>query len=123
MSASGGAPILPTRYISTKRDAERILPTLSDQNWRTIFARPAMIYDSTRPITVPLALATGITSSLNSLTGGRIPFLGAAGQKALRVDTVANAVVQAIEEENVSGVVDVAAMERLAEKFWRRGML
>jgi len=66
---------------------------------------------------------TGLTSTLNSLTGGRIPFIGAAGQKPLKVDTVAEAAVQAIDEPDVSGVVDIAGMERLVQKAWRKGML
>lgn len=82
-----------------------------------------MIYDSTRPISIPLAAITGITSTLNSLTGGRIPLIGAAGQKPLKVDTVAEAAVQAIDESDVSGVLDIAAMEQLAQRAWRKGML
>ncbi|KAF8423576.1 hypothetical protein EV426DRAFT_117672 [Tirmania nivea] len=45
ISASSGAPMLPTRYISTKRDAERIFPTLATEDWRTISLRPGIIYD------------------------------------------------------------------------------
>ncbi|KAF8430212.1 hypothetical protein EV426DRAFT_580454 [Tirmania nivea] len=123
ISASSGAPMLPTRYISTKRDAERILPTLATEDWRTISLRPGIIYDSTRPITVPIAMLTGVTSTINSLTGGRIPFIGVAGQKPLKVDAVAGAAVQAIDDPDVSGVVDIAGIEKLAEKAWRKGML
>ena len=72
---------------------------------------------------MPIAILTGVTSTLNSLTGGRLPFMGAAGQKPLKVDAVAEAAVQAIDEPDVSGVVDIARMERLAEKAWRKGML
>ncbi|KAF8476932.1 hypothetical protein BDZ91DRAFT_708371 [Kalaharituber pfeilii] len=122
VSAADGFVLLPSRYISTKRDAERILPTLSS-DMRTILVRPAFIYDSTRPISLPLAFATGITSSVNSLFGGKLPLLGAAGQKPLKVDVVAEAVVQAIQDEGVSGVIDIPKIETLATKAWRAAML
>lgn len=68
-------------------------------------------------------MLTGITSTLNSLTGGRVPFIGAAGQKPLKVDAVAQAAVQAIDEPDVSGVIDVLGIEKLVTKAWRKGML
>lgn len=122
ISAFSGAPMLPSRYISTKRDAERILPTLSEK-MRTISLRPAIIYDSTRMLSLPFAVASGIISTLNSLTGRRIPILKTVGQKPLAVDTVASAAFEAIDEPDVNGIVDIAGMEKLAEKEWRKGML
>ena len=122
ISASSGAPMLPSRYISTKRDAERILPTLSEK-MRTISLRPAILYDSTRLLSLPVAMASGIISTLNSITGRRIPILNTVGQKPLAVSTVASAAFEAIDEPDVNGILDIADMEKLAEKEWRKGML
>ena len=68
-------------------------------------------------------MASGILSTLNSLTGRRIPILNTVGQKPLAVDTVASAAFEAIDEPSVNGVVDIVGMEKLAEKEWRKGML
>ena len=48
---------------------------------------------------------------------------GAAVEKPLQVDLVAKAVVEAIEDEGVKGVVDTRAIEGLAERSWRREMV
>ena len=90
--------VLPKRYIETKREAERRIAELAGgfdphcssshaadagttrQKLRTVFLRPSFIYDSSRPITVPLAMATGAASMINGATGGRLrKLLGAAG--------------------------------------------
>ncbi|KAI5787056.1 hypothetical protein DFH27DRAFT_487020 [Peziza echinospora] len=124
ISAADGALILPNRYISTKREAETGLTKLGEtSNIRTILVRPAFLYDSSRPVTIPLAFATGVTSAVNGLFGGKLPLLGAAGYKPLKVDVVAEAAVKAIEEESVSGVVDVNKIQELATKAWREAML
>ena len=74
-------------------------------------------------LSLPFAVASGIISTLNSLTGRRIPILKTVGQKPLAVDTVASAAFEAIDEPDVNGIVDIAGMEKLAEKEWRKGML
>ena len=61
---------------------------------------------------------------VNSALGGRLTWLaGAAVEKPLKADLVAEAVVEAIGEEAVSGVVGTGEIEALANKAWRRGML
>ena len=71
-----------------------------------------------------LAGVTGAGALANSLTGGRLTWLmGAGGTKPLKADTVAEAVVEGIGEEGLSGPVEVKAIEELAGKAWRRGML
>ncbi|KAI1180203.1 NAD(P)-binding protein [Nemania sp. FL0916] len=123
ISAAGGAPVLPARYISTKREAEetiaRAFPRL-----RSIFVRPPFMYDSSRPITMPLAAMTGVGAMFNGITGGIFGgLMGAAGVKPLKVDVVAQAVVQALSDEGVKGPVDVPEIEELANKAWRSTML
>jgi hypothetical protein len=91
---------------------------------RSIFFRPGFLYDSSRSFTIPLAAMTTVASTANSMTGGRLSWLmGAGGTKPSKVDLVGEAVVEAIEEDNVKGVVEVQDIERLANNAWRRGML
>ena len=59
----------------------------------------------------------------NSLTGGRLtPLMGAGGSKPLKADTVAEAVVEAIDTDT-TGVVEVPEIEALSTAAWRKGML
>jgi hypothetical protein len=123
ISAAGGAPVLPKRYIDTKRQAES---TISSEfpTMRSIFIRPGMLYDSSRVITVPLAAMTGLGAVFNGVTGGILGgIMGAAGVKPLKADLVAEAVVQALDDESVKGPVEVKEIEELAQKAWRKGML
>ncbi|KAK7749064.1 hypothetical protein SLS62_008459 [Diatrype stigma] len=123
VSAAGGAPVLPARYIATKREAEasiaRAFPAL-----RGIFVRSPFLYDSSRPITAAMAALTGAGALFNSATGGVLGgFMGAAGVKPLRADVVAEALVEALDDESVRGPVEVPQIEALAEKAWRKNML
>jgi uncharacterized protein YbjT (DUF2867 family) len=123
ISAAGGAPVLPKRYIDTKRQAES---TISSEfpTMRGIFVRPGMLWDSSRSITVPLAAMTGAGAVFNSVTGGIFgSIMGAAGVKPLKADLVADAVVEALSDESVKGPVETAEIEELAQKAWRKGML
>jgi len=123
ISAAGGAPVLPQRYIKTKREAESTIAS-EFPKMRGIFIRPGMLYDSSRAITVPMAAMTGMGAVFNSLTGGILGgFLGAAGIKPLKADVVAEAVVEALSEEGVKGPIETAEIETLAQKGWRKGML
>lgn len=123
ISAAAGAPILPARYINTKRAAESTIAK-SFPDMRSIFIRPGMLYDSSRTITMGLAAVTGAGALVNSLVGGMLtPVMGAGGTKPLKADVVADAVVEAIAEGSVSGPVEVPKIEELATKAWRRGML
>ncbi len=61
---------------------------------------------------------------VNSAIGGRLTWLaGAAVEKPLKADVVAEAVVEAIGNDDVKGVVGTSQIEELANKAWRRGML
>ncbi|KAH6653880.1 NAD dependent epimerase/dehydratase [Truncatella angustata] len=123
VSAAGGAPVLPTRYITTKREAESTIASEFSQ-MRGIFPRPPFMYDSSRAFTVPMAAMTGAGALFNKLTGGVLGgFMGAAGAKPLKVDVVAEAVVEAMEDDNIRGPIEVPELEALANKAWRKGML
>lgn len=91
---------------------------------RSIFIRAPFMYDSSRTFTLPIAAAGGIASMVNSAVGGRLTWLiGAGGIKPLKADTVADAVVEALEDADVRGVVEAGEIERLATRAWRKGML
>lgn len=123
ISAAAGAPMLPTRYITTKREAESIIASKMT-SMRNIFVRPPFLYDSSRKFTIPIAASGMVGSTVNSLLGGRLSSIfGAAVEKPLKADLVADAVVEAIERESTTGVVGVPEIESLAAKAWRRTML
>ena len=50
-------------------------------------------------------------------------FMGSALVKPLQADAVAEAVVEGLSEEGVRGAVEVAELEELASRGWRKGML
>ena len=123
ISAAAGAPVLPERYIKTKREAEETIasefPTM-----RNIFVRPGMLYDDSRKITIGLAGMTAMGAMANSITGGRLTSLmGAGGTKPLKADVVAEAVVEAVDDDAQRGVIEVSKIENLANTAWRKGML
>lgn len=122
ISAAGGAPVLPARYIDTKREAESLIASRFP-SMRGIFVRAPFLYDSSRMFTIPMAAMTGVGALFNGMTRGVLSgFLGAAGAKPLKVEAVARAAVEALETD-VSGPVEVPELEELAEKAWRKGML
>lgn len=123
ISAAAGAPILPGRYISTKREAEDTISSAFPK-MRSLFIRAPFLYDSSRSFTMPMAAVTYGGFLANSLTGGNLTWLmGAGGAKPLKADIVANAIVEGLEDEKVKGPVEVKEIEELATRTWRRGML
>ena len=115
--------MLPKRYITTKRDAESTIAS-SLPKLRSIFIRPGFLYDSSRMFTLPIAFAGSAGNMVNSMIGGRLSWLGgAAVEKPLKPDLVAEAVIEAIENNTVKGVIGTSDIEALATKAWRRGML
>lgn len=123
ISAAAGTPILPKRYITTKREAESIIST-TFPTMRSIFVRAPFMYDSSRTFTLPIAAGGAVASMVNSAVGGRLTWLmGAGGIKPLKADLVGDAVVEALEDEDVHGPVEVPDIERLATRAWRKNML
>ncbi|RMZ15875.1 hypothetical protein D0862_01493 [Hortaea werneckii] len=123
VSAAAGAPVLPGRYIRTKREAEDIISTTFPR-MRSLFIRPGFLFDSSRGFTIPMAAVTYGGFLANSLTGGNLTWLmGAGGAKPLKADLVAEAIVEGLADDGVKGPVEVSEIESLANKAWRRGML
>ncbi|ETI28432.1 hypothetical protein G647_00881 [Cladophialophora carrionii CBS 160.54] len=123
ISAAAGAPILPKRYITTKREAESTIASRMIK-LRNIFVRPGFLYDNSRKFTLPIAASGMLGSTVNSLVGGGLTSLfGAAVEKPLKADLVADAVVEAIADDETKGVIDTNMIEALAARAWRRTML
>ena len=123
ISAAAGAPLLPGRYISTKREAESTIAS-EMVKLRNIFVRPGFLYDSSRKFTLPIAASGMVGSTVNAAVGGWLTgVFGAAVEKPLKADLVAEAVVEAIASEETRGVVGTREIEALAAKAWRRTML
>ena len=123
ISAAAGAPILPSRYITTKREAESSIAS-NMVKMRNVFIRPGFLYDSSRLFTMPIAASGAVGNTFNSLLGGSLTSIfGAAVEKPLKADLVADAVIEAIADDSTSGVVGTATIESLAAKAWRRTML
>lgn len=123
ISAAAGTPILPKRYITTKREAESIIASAFPK-MRSIFVRAPFMYDSSRTFTLPIAAGGAVASIVNSAVGGRLTWLmGAAGIKPLKADLVGEAVVEALDDAHVHGPVEVPEIERLGTRAWRKNML
>ncbi|WEW61753.1 hypothetical protein PRK78_007247 [Emydomyces testavorans] len=122
ISAESGAPILPSGYTASKRQAESLISS-DFPNMRSIFVRPTFMYDSSRKLTLPIALGGILGSEVNNLLGGRLSFLGIMTAKPLKVSTVGEAVVEAIGDGVTRDVMKPKKIEELATKGWRRAML
>lgn len=122
ISAASGAPVLPRRYITTKREAETSIASQLPE-LRSIFMRAPFMYDSSRKFTMPIALGGFIGSQFNALVGNRLDFLGSMVDKPFQVDMVGEAVLEAMEDESIRGVVGTKKIEALATKAWRKSML
>jgi uncharacterized protein YbjT (DUF2867 family) len=123
ISAAGGAPILPARYIKTKRAAEEAI-TSNFPSMRSVFIRPGFLFDASRTFTIPMAGVTWMGAMANSLVGGRLTWLmGAGGVEPLKADLVAEAVVEALADDTLKGPIEIKTIKELATRAWRRGML
>ncbi|RAH75282.1 ubiquinone biosynthesis protein COQ11 [Aspergillus aculeatinus CBS 121060] len=122
ISAASGAPVLPSRYITTKREAEAIIAAQLPE-LRNVFVQAPFMYDESRKFTLPIALGGFVGSQVNALLGNKLDFLGSMVTKPLKVDDVGEAVAEALEDEAVRGALGVQKLEALATKAWRRSML
>lgn len=127
ISAAAAPPMVPKRYVGTKREAERTIAR-EFPNMRSIFMRPGFMYDPSRKFTMPIAAATGVGTMANDVSGGLFGrvlggFMGSAVIKPLKADVVAEAVVEALSDDNRKGPIEIKEIEELAVKGWRKGML
>ncbi|GJJ71983.1 hypothetical protein EMPS_04340 [Entomortierella parvispora] len=114
ISAAFSPPMVPNRYLTTKREAESYLMT-HPSKFRSVIFRPGFLSTPERPITLPLAGLLQISSSiLGSSVNGTIPFAQALSTPPLAMETLARAVMNAIENPEIKGIVDVGGIEELA---------
>ncbi|KAF9992391.1 hypothetical protein BGZ79_003125 [Entomortierella chlamydospora] len=114
ISAEFAPPMVPNRYITTKREAEQALLTNTD-NIRPIIFRPGFLSTPERPVTLPLAGLLQVSSAIlgNSLKG-TIPLAQAISTHPLSMETLARAIMNSIENKDIKGIVDVEGIEELA---------
>ncbi|KKA28692.1 hypothetical protein TD95_003436 [Thielaviopsis punctulata] len=123
LSAATCPPGVPMRYLSTKREAEHVIARDMPE-LRSVFVRAPFMYDPSRKFTLGMAAANGAATLLDGATKGLVGgLLGRKLAKPLLVDTVAEATVEALSNENISGALEVDQIEELASQGWRNGML
>lgn len=81
------------------------------------------MFDSSRKLTLPIALGGWVGSGFNALLGNKLQFLGTMVEKPLQVDVVGDAVVEAMEDGVTHGAVGTKQIEALATRAWRKSML
>ncbi|EJD02346.1 NAD-binding protein [Fomitiporia mediterranea MF3/22] len=149
-------PVVPSRYIETKRDAERgIAGMLSDKpDLRSVFVRPSLVYHSHfRPLTTPIATLLDLSATVHRSVPDDVPTpatilraissSSSASRKSspddnqadltpgslapsplssianaltvppIHVDHVAEAIIHAIEDDSIEGVLDVHRMREV----------
>ncbi|KAK3843778.1 MAG: hypothetical protein J3R72DRAFT_439946 [Linnemannia gamsii] len=114
VSAAFAPPMVPNRYITTKREAETALLT-HPAGFRPIIFRPGFLSTPDRPFTLPLAGLLQVSSAiLGDSIRGTIPFAQAASTPPLEMETLARAIVNSLENPGVRGIVDVEGIAELA---------
>ncbi|KAJ2895791.1 hypothetical protein GGI21_002721 [Coemansia aciculifera] len=116
ISASDVLPLVSPRYISTKREAENEL-LAHEERMRPVILRPGFMFSSDRPVSLPIAAGVSLFNALYHRTPAgcllkHTPFAKAASP-ALRRELVASAVTNAIEDSRISGVLEIADIERI----------
>ncbi|KAK7467188.1 hypothetical protein VKT23_004246 [Stygiomarasmius scandens] len=135
-------PVIPARYIETKREAEKGIEALLSEQYRGIYIRPSLVYHSHyRPLTTPAAALIDFSSTIHSKIPPGIPtpsqllrsfnsILSAGNTNSelgsplesmancmtippIHVDHVAEAVCAALTNQDVQGVVGVWRMRGL----------
>ncbi|KZO95805.1 NAD(P)-binding protein [Calocera viscosa TUFC12733] len=133
-------PLIPERYISTKRQAEysiQLRAVQQDSHLRALYFRPGfMFHPHTRPLSTPVASLLDLTASLSACVPSFLPSPGrmlrtiplsethglppathaianALETRPMHVESVARAICAAIELDSVAGVVDVDKMREL----------
>ncbi|KAK0197037.1 mitochondrial protein [Armillaria mellea] len=126
-------PIIPARYIETKREAEAGIDHLVSQKsglFRGVYIRPSLVYHAHfRPLSTPFAALLEFSAVMHSKVPRGIPtpssVLRSMGSEVtdsmsnaltippIHVDHVAEAVCVALENDEVSGAVGVRQMREM----------
>ncbi|KAG0320754.1 hypothetical protein BGZ97_012888 [Linnemannia gamsii] len=114
VSAAFAPPMVPNRYLTTKREAETALLT-HPAGFRSIIFRPGFLSTSERPFTLPLAGLLQVSSAiLGDSVRGTIPFAQALSTPPLEMETLARAIVNSLENPEIKGIIDVEGIAELA---------
>lgn len=114
VSAAFAPPMVPNRYVTTKREAETALLT-HPAGFRPIIFRPGFLSTPDRPVTLPLAGLLQVSSAiLGDSVRGTIPFAQALSTPPLEMETFARAIVNSLENPEVRGIIDVEGIAELA---------
>ncbi|KAK0228611.1 hypothetical protein IW262DRAFT_1351908 [Armillaria fumosa] len=126
-------PIIPARYIETKREAESGIDSLVSQKpglFRGVYIRPSLVYHAHfRPLSTPFAALLEFSAVMHSKVPRGFPtpssVLRSIGSEVtdsmsnaliippIHVDHVAEAVCVALENDEVSGAVGVRRMREM----------
>jgi len=134
-------PIIPVRYIETKREAEQRIEAImvKNPNYRGVYMRPSLVYHAhQRPLTTPAAVLLDLSATLHSKLPSTLPTpssvirtlgsifwrpgapssLGAIADALtippIHVDHVAEAICATLDSSNpIRGVIGVMQMREL----------
>jgi len=98
------APEWLKKYLGAKRIVEERI--LSSNKLRAVIYRPSLIWDWTKFDVLPVIPVFNLASALG------VPFV----DKTVRVETLADAIVQGVEDDEVEGVQRYMQMEKLASR-------
>lgn len=103
VSASTTPPTVDNAYLEHKRRAET---EIAKQNVRAVILRPSLVYGPRRPLSNVVGKAVEFAQKIPGVPQEDSP---------MSVETLANAAVSAVEQEEVNGIVDINAIEALGK--------
>lgn len=114
--------MLPSGYISSKREAESLIQQ-SFPDIRSIFMRMPFMWDASRKVSLPIALGGYIGSEVNLILKGKLtPILESMVVKPMQASMAGEAIVEALENQDLKGVVEPGKVEFLGTQGWRKNM-
>ncbi|KAJ2547125.1 hypothetical protein GGH95_006690, partial [Coemansia sp. RSA 1836] len=87
------------------------------ERMRPIILRPGFMFSSDRPVSLPIAAGVSLFNTLYHRTPAGCLLkhtpLAKAASPALRREVVASAVINAIDDSRISGILEIANIERI----------
>ncbi|KAG0256490.1 hypothetical protein BG011_004481 [Mortierella polycephala] len=113
VSAAFAPPMVPNRYITTKREVENALLS-HPSGFRPIIFRPGFMTTPERPITMPLGCLVQVSSTiLGNAIKGTVPLADAMSTRPLSMESFARGIMNAVENKDVKGILDVDGIQEL----------
>ena len=107
LSAAEKPPLVHEEYLSSKRRAE---VALVKTGMRVVIMRPGLVYGAERPLSV---LAARLLKAARAVSGSTLLRANA----PIRVRMLAKAIVVALHDSSVHGVIEVPRMRELAQAY------